>query len=459
MTNTSEPGTPTSSLKTLSERSNGNVVELIISAPWIIPIVPRGAVYKDCSVVVNRGDIVDLLPETEALRKYSAREHSKLSDSVLMPGLVNAHGHAAMSLLRGYADDLPLQQWLNDYIWPAESQWVNGDFVRDGTQLAMAEMIRSGTTCYADMYFYPEQIAQAVRSSGMRSQIAFPVLEFPTAWARNAADYLHKGLQLYDDCKDDALIQVAFGPHAPYTVNDDTLERIATLASELEAPVHIHLHETEQEIADALAENNRRPIERLSEVGLLSPATQCVHMTQTTDDDIARLSDTDTQVIHCPQSNLKLASGYCPVQKILDAGINVALGTDSAASNNSLDLFKELNVAALLAKGLGQATDLPAEQALYMATMGGAKALGMAERIGSLETGKAADLIAINLAEVSTTPVYDVRSQLVYANVGSQVSHVWVNGTALLTERKLRTIDHKAVVARANQWRDKIAGI
>ncbi len=408
--------------------------------------------------MVLDGDIIDLLPTTEAVRKYQATTHTTLDDSVLMPGLVNAHGHAAMSLLRGYADDLPLQQWLNDYIWPAESQWVNGDFVSDGTQLAMAEMIRSGTTCYADMYFYPEQIAQAIQRSGMRAQIAFPVLEFPTAWARNASDYIHKGLQLYDDHKDDALIQVAFGPHAPYTVNDDTLERIATYASELEAPVQIHLHETAQEISDSIEESGSRPIERLNQIGLLSPATQCVHMTQTSDEDIKLLAETDTQVIHCPQSNLKLASGFCPVQKMLDADINIALGTDSAASNNSLDLFKELNAAALLAKGLGKPSDLPAEQALYMATMGGATALGMARRIGSLEAGKAADIIAINLADISTRPLYNLHSQLVYTSAGHQVSHVWVNGALLLSERKLQTIESSTLLARVEQWSEKIKG-
>ena len=442
----------------LSETGDKTPVDLIISAPWIIPIVPRNAVYQDCSLVIHQGDIIDLLPEAEALRKYRAAEHTVLQTTVLMPGLVNAHGHAAMSLLRGYADDFPLQQWLNDYIWPAESQWVNGDFVADGTQLAVAEMIRSGTTCYADMYFYPDHIAQVVRHSGIRAQIAFPVLEFPTAWARDASDYIHKGLQLYDDCKDDALIRIAFGPHAPYTVNDDTLERIATLSSELEAPVQIHLHETAQEVADAIADKGSRPIVRLNQIGLLSPATQCVHMTQITNEDIQLLADTDAQVIHCPQSNLKLASGLCPVQKLLDADVNVALGTDGAASNNSLDLFKELNMAALLAKGLGKATDLPAEQALYMATMGGAKALGMTDRIGSLEAGKAADLIAINLADVSTSPLYNLHSQLVYTNVGHQVTHAWVNGVALLKDRELQTIDSAAVTARAKQWGEKISG-
>ena len=432
--------------------------DLLLSATWMVPVVPSGAVYENCACVIREGRILALLPRGEAERRYQARETLHLPDSLLMPGLVNAHGHAAMTLLRGLADDLPLQQWLEGHIWPAESRWLGADFVADGTRLAVAEMIASGTTCFADMYFFPDVVADVARHCGLRAQVAFPVLEFPTPWAADANECLHKGLSLYDEHRDDPLLRIAFGPHAPYTVSDATFARIALYAGEVEAAIHIHLHETAREIADSLATHGERPIARLHRQGLLGPTTQCVHLTQLEAGDIELLATTGARVVHCPRSNLKLASGYCDVARLRAAGVPVALGSDGAASSNDLDLFTELRFAALLAKGLGgDATRLPAATAIEMATLGGAVALGLEQEIGSLEPGKAADLIAVELTDPSALPLYNPLSQLVYTGSGSRVSHVWVQGRPLLRERRFLTLDFAAVSASARDWQMRIA--
>ncbi|MEH6467614.1 MAG: TRZ/ATZ family hydrolase [Porticoccus sp.] len=433
-------------------------VDLLISARWTIPVIPKGAVFENCSVVIDQGNIVAILPTTEATRKYIPIEHIELPNHVLTPGLINTHGHAAMTLLRGYTDDQPLQTWLEKHIWPTEGQWVSEDFVRDGTELAIAEMIRSGTSCFSDMYFFPDCAAEIASHSGIRSQIAFPVFDFPSAWGRGPEDYIHKGLQLRDDYKDRALTRIAFGPHAPYTLSNGPLETIATYAEELDSYVQIHLHETAKEIADSLQEHGVRPIQRLVELGLLSPLTQCVHMTQLDDQDITTLVEHNAHVIHCPESNLKLASGFCPVTTLLDNGINVALGTDGAASNNNLDMFGEMSTAALVAKAVsGDAGAVDAHTALQMATINGAKAMGWDDQIGSIEVGKSADLAAITLGTIESEPLYNPTSQLVYTNAGSRVSHLWVNGRALMVERQLKTLNEQEVLIKAQQWQRKIA--
>ncbi|MDX2350503.1 MAG: TRZ/ATZ family hydrolase [Porticoccus sp.] len=433
-------------------------VDLIISAQWTIPVIPKSAVFEDCSVVIDQGNIVAILPTTEATRKYIALEHTELPNHVLIPGLINAHGHAAMTLLRGYADDQPLQNWLEKHIWPAEGQWVGEDFVRDGTELAIAEMIRSGTSCFSDMYFFPDCAAEAASHSGIRSQIAFPVFDFPSAWGRGPEDYIHKGLQLRDDYKDRDLTRIAFGPHAPYTLSNGPLETIATYAEELDSHVQIHLHETAIEVANSIKEHGVRPIQRLVELGLLSPRTQCVHMTQLDEQDISTLVEHNAHVIHCPESNLKLASGFCPVTTLLDSGINVALGTDGAASNNNLDMFGEMSTAALVAKAVsGNAGAVDAHTALQMATINGAKAMGWEDQIGSIEAGKSADLAAITLGTIESEPLYNPASQLLYTNAGSRVSHLWVNGAALMIERQLQTLNEQEVLTKAKQWQRKIA--
>lgn len=439
---------------------NLNNIDLIIKARWIIPVVPANRVLENCAIAIDKGQILALLPHEEADRRYIARETVTLSSHVLIPGLVNAHGHAAMSLLRGYADDQPLHTWLNDHIWPAESRWVSEDFVRDGTELALAEMIKSGTTCFADMYFYPEQAAQACLDAQVRCQLAFPILDFPTAWGMGPDDYLNKGLSLHDNFRGNHLINIAFGPHAPYTVSDTPLHKIAVLAQEMDMPIHIHLHETAQEVSDSLAQYGRRPSQRMMDLGLLSPLTQCVHMTQIDETDIKLLQDSGAHVIHCPESNLKLASGFCPVDKLLRANINVALGTDGAASNNDLNLFSELKTAALLAKAVaGNAAALDAHSALRLATLNGAKALGMEDVIGSLEVGKSADITAVDLGDLAMQPVYNPASQLVYTHAGNAVTHVWVEGKVLLANRLLQTLNEREILGKANWWRKQITAL
>lgn len=433
--------------------------DLLLSARWLLPIIPEGRLLQDCALVVDGGRIVALQPLAEAELAYAPRQRQDLGDAVLLPGLVNAHGHAAMSLLRGYADDLPLHTWLNERIWPAEARWVGAEFVRDGTELAMAEMLRSGTTCFADMYFFPDQIAAAAHAAGMRCQLAFPILEFPTAWAQTADEYIHKGLRLRDQYRGEALLSFAFGPHAPYTVADATFAKIVVLAQEIDCPIHIHLHETAAEVADAVAQTGARPLARLQALGALSAQTQLVHMTQIDAADLEMLGASGVHVIHCPESNLKLASGLCPVAQLQRAGINVALGTDGAASNNDLDLFGELKTAALLAKLVANdAGALDAHQALRMATINGARALGLDSEIGSLEVGKAADIIAVNLADAGSMPLYNPASQLVYGGSGGRVSDVWIQGRQLLKNRQLQTLSEPELIVRARHWQQRIAG-
>lgn len=433
-------------------------IDLLIKARWIIPVIPENRILENCALAIHQGKILAIIPAEGAEQRYHAREIISLGSHAMIPGLVNAHGHAAMSLLRGYADDHPLHTWLNDHIWPAEGRWVSEDFVRDGTDLAIAEMIKTGTTCFADMYFYPEQAAQACLDASIRCQLAFPILDFPTAWGLGPDEYLSKGLSLHDTFRGNHLINIAFGPHAPYTVSNAPLQKIAVLAHEMDMPIHIHLHETAQEVSDSIKQYGCRPSQRLMDLGLLSPLTQTVHMTQIDDSDIHLLQTSGAHVIHCPESNLKLASGFCPVDRLIKAGVNVAIGTDGAASNNDLDLFSEVKTAALLAKAVaGDATALGAHTALRMATLNGAKALGLEEYIGSLEIGKAADITAIDLGELAMQPVYNPASQLVYTHSGQAVTHVWVEGKCLLKNRELQTLNEREILGKANWWRKQIA--
>ena len=432
-------------------------IDLLINCPWIIPIIPQDRVLRNCALAINAEKIIGIFPQAEAAKRFNAVKVQNLDSHVLMPGLVNAHGHGAMTLLRGYADDLPLRPWLENHIWPAETSHVSEEFVRDGTKIAMAEMIASGTTCFADMYFFHQVIAEEVRSAGMRSQIGFTVLDHPTPYGKDANDYIHKGLAFYDKYSGQPLIKIACAPHAPYSVSDPAMQVIATYANELDMPVHIHCHETADEITESLAAYGCRPLQRLRNLGLLLPQTQLVHMTQLDAGDIKLVQDHNCHVVHCPESNMKLASGFCPVGQLINAGINVALGTDGAASNNDLDLFGELKTAALLTKAVAEdAAALDAHAALRMATINGAKALGWADQIGSLEAGKSADMIAVEINSIAQQPLYNLASQLVYTNSGSQVTHSWVAGKSLLDNRALRTLNQPELIQSARDWRNKI---
>jgi 5-methylthioadenosine/S-adenosylhomocysteine deaminase len=432
--------------------------ETLVHARWIIPVEPRGTVLEHHSLAMDEGRITAILPSSDARRSLSAQTTVELEQHALVPGFVNAHTHAAMNLLRGMADDLPLMDWLQRHIWPAEQKWVNEQFVHDGTQLAIAEMLRSGTTCFNDMYFHPEVTARVAAAAGMRVCAGMILIDFPTAYAGNADEYIAKGLAVHDEYRHHPLVRFSFAPHAPYTVSDEPLKRVQVLADELDLTIHMHVHETAGEIENSLRASGQRPLERLQQLGLLSPSLVAVHMTQLNEGDRQRVADAGASVVHCPQSNLKLASGFCQIQKLLDAGINVALGTDGAASNNDLDMLGEMRTAALLAKAVhGDASALPAADALQMATLNGARALGLADQIGSLAPGKWADIAAIDLGALETQPLYDPVSQLVYAAAREQVSDVWVAGQHLLRKRELTQIDLADVLQRVRGWQQRIA--
>ncbi len=433
-------------------------IATLLNARWIVPVEPEGLILDHHALAIQDGRILAILPREEAAARFSAELCLNLDRHVLIPGLINAHTHASMTLLRGLADDLPLLSWLREHIWPAEARWVNPEFVRDGTRLAIAEMLRGGVTCFNDMYFFPETTATVARECGMRACVGLIALDFPTAYARNFDEYLNKGLELHARLQADPLVRTAFAPHAPYTVSAPALERIGQLAADLELPVHIHVHETATEVAQFQAQHGCRPLARLEQLGLLSPRLLAVHMTQLEAAEIERLARAGVHVAHCPESNLKLASGFCPTARLDAAGVNVALGTDGAASNNDLDLLGELRTAALLGKGVaGDAAALPAARMLRMATLNGARALGLAGETGSLEPGKAADVVAVNLGLPETEPVYQPVSQLVYTASRHQVSDVWVAGRRLLADRRLTTLDPDEAVRRARDWRRKIA--
>lgn len=432
-------------------------LDCLLLPEWLVPVEPAGVVLKNYAIGI-RGDRIALIAPREQALKIPCADVRELPNTLLTPGLINAHGHAAMSLFRGLADDLPLHTWLNEHIWPAEAQWVNEDFIRDGTDLALAEQIKNGITCFSDMYFYPEIACQQVHDSGMRAQITVPMLDFPVPGARDNAEALRKGLQLFDDLQQHPRLTIGFGPHAPYTVSDAGIENIVMLAAQLDAPVQMHVHETATEIQNSIDQYGERPLARLARLGILGPRFQAVHMTQVNDEDIALLVQTNSSVIHCPESNLKLASGFCPIERLWNAGVNVAIGTDGAASNNNLDLLGETRTAALLAKAVAQsASAVTAHQALRMATLNGARALGVDENTGSLEVGKLADITAFNFNDLSVQPVYDPVSQLIYAAGRNCVEHVWVGGKQLLHNRQLVRMDEQKIIAQAQYWAHKIA--
>ncbi len=433
-------------------------VDTLLHARWIIPVEPESVTYDYHSLVIDKGRIIDLLPTESAEQKYQGNTAINLDSHALLPGFVNCHTHAAMALMRGIADDLPLMAWLQNHIWPLEQRWVSEAFVRDGTNLAIAEMLRGGTTCFNDMYFFPDISAQQAIQHGIRACVGLIVIDFPTVWAENSDEYIAKGLKLHDSLRHEPLVTTAFAPHAPYTVSDGPLQKIRVLADELNIPVTMHVHETLHEVEQAHAQNGQRPLQRLQQLGLVNPSLIAVHMTQLTADEIRQFAESGGHIVHCPESNLKLASGFCPVGLCLSTGINVALGTDGAASNNDLDMLGEMRTAALLAKAVAQdASSVPAMTALQMATINGAKALGLEQEIGSLAIGKAADVIAIDLGCLETQPVYNPISQIVYAASRQQVTDVWVAGKQLLKNRQLTTLDISAIKEKTDTWQQRLS--
>ena len=430
-------------------------IDLLIDARWVVPVEPANTVLTQHSVAVHAGKIVAVLPSLDAAQRFAAAERVSLGNHVLIPGLINLHTHAAMTLMRGLADDLPLMSWLNDHIWPAEAKHVSAEFVRTGTRLACAEMLRGGITCMNDMYFFPEAAAEAALAAGMRAALGLIALEFPTAYARDADEYLTKGLDLRDRLRHEALLSFCLAPHAPYTVSDATFTRIAGYSEELGLPVHVHLHETTGEIAGELAKTGERPLARLNRLGLIGPQLIAVHAVHLNPDEIALLATHGASVAHCPASNLKLASGLCPVAALQEAGVNFGIGTDGAASNNRLDMFAEMRLAALLAKGAsGKAEALPAHAALRAATLNGARALGIDLKTGSISAGKWADLTAVDLSRIELQPVYDAVSHLVYVAERNDVSDVWVAGNRVVKKQQLTTIEKEELESAVLVWQN-----
>ncbi len=432
--------------------------DLLIEAGFVVPVEPRGVVFEDHAVVVRGEVIVDVLPIHEARQRYQARETVSRPDGALIPGLVNAHTHNPMTLLRGVADDLPLMEWLQGHIWPIEGAVIGPEFVADGIALAIAEMLRGGTTCANENYFFPDVQAAVYKQHGFRARVGLPIIDFPTAWAKSSDEYFDRATEVHDYWRHDPLVSTAFAPHAPYTVSDANFERIRMLADQLDVPVHLHTHETAHEVVESREKYGQRPIARLDRLGLVNDRLVAVHMTQLTDAEIALCAERGVSVVHCPESNLKLASGFCPVGKLQDAGVNVAIGTDGCASNNDLDMFGETRTAALLAKAVaGDASAFDAASALHAATLGGARALGFDSLVGSIVAGKQADLACVDLGQLETQPLHHVISQLVYATGRHQVSDVWIAGKPKLRDRVLVDIDPGALIANARQWRDRIA--
>ncbi len=429
----------------------------IIHAKWIITGEGQHTPLENHALVIQSDKIAAILPSNEATQKYTATETEHFSTHAIIPGLINSHTHIAMNYFRGMADDLALMNWLNNHIWPAEKKWVDHDFVYNASLLAMAEMIRCGTTCFNDMYFFLPATAEAAEKAGIRANIGMTVLDFPTQWAQNANEYLKRGIDFYDQYKNHPLVTPTMAPGHPFTVSDPTFIRIQELAEQHDLKINLHLHETADEVNQSIEQHKKRPIKRLNDIGLISPRLIAVHMTQLNDEDFDIIKEKKTSIVHCPESNMKLASGACPVTKLESHGITVALGTDGAASNNDLDMLGEMRSAAFLAKLSDRNPEsLPAAKALELATINGAKALGMDHLIGSLKVGKAADFAAVNLDEIETQPLFHPISQIVYAASRQQVTDTWVAGKRLMKNRQLLTLDESALIKQAKHWGEKI---
>lgn len=438
--------------------TNKQAVDTRIDAGWIVPVEPDGLALPDHSLLIRDGRIVALLPHDQADIEFEAKQHHRLPDHVLIPGLVNLHTHAAMTLMRGFADDLPLMTWLQERIWPAEKRWLSPEFVYDGSRLACLEMLKGGITCFNDMYFFPEAAVQAATEAGQRITAGMIVIDFPSNYAADLDGYLNKGLALRDAMRDHPLVSFCFAPHAPYSTSDRSLEKVLTYAKQLDLPIHIHIHETHDEIHQSVSQYGVRPLERLRHLGLLGPDFIGVHAVHLLNEEIELLAEYNCHIAHCPTSNLKLASGVAPKASLLAKGINVGIGTDGSASNNRLDGWQEMRLAALLAKGMsGKPEIVPAHHALRMATLNGARALGLDERIGSLEVGKQADVVAVDLSGPHTQPCYNPISHLVYSAGRQEVSHVWVAGEAVVRDKACLTLDESEILSRAHHWQKKLS--
>jgi 5-methylthioadenosine/S-adenosylhomocysteine deaminase len=409
------------------------------------------------AVAINGTDIVDVGSPADITSRYTATQTIDARDQIVLPGLINTHTHAPMVMFRGLADDLALMDWLQKYIFPAEAKTVSPEFVRTGTRLAALEMIQSGTTTFADMYYFEEEIAKATREAGLRGVLGQTIIQFPVADAKTPAESLTRAERFIQAFKDDSLIVPAVAPHAMYTLDRASLLASAELGRKYSVPILIHLAETQDEVKTAREQYKNTPAGYLESIGFWGPRTLAAHGVWVTDDDIAILKRRNVGVSHNPESNMKLASGMAPVMKYMAAGVALSLGTDGAASNNDLDMFEAMRQASFLAKlASGDPTAVPAQVALDLATIGGAQALGMEKVIGSLEPGKRADLITVSMSAARQTPMYDAVSHLVYVTRGDDVRNTVVNGKVLMRDRRLSTLAEAEVLAQAKTLAQKV---
>jgi len=436
---------------------NKKNVSIIISTSWIFTSDPESQLLSDYSVVIENDKIIDLVPQSKVFDEYEADNTYQLTDHILIPGLINTHTHAAMSLFKGFADDLPLQEWLNNHIWPAEKEFVNPSFVKDGSILGLSEMIKSGVTTFNDMYFFPDATAEAVKELGVRSNIGLVVLDFPTNYATDPEDYLLKGFEFRDKWRNEELITTSIAPHAPYSVSDEAFTLINTYSEELNINIHTHLHETQWEIEASIDKYGITPVQRLNNLGIIGPSLTAAHCVYLNDQDMGILAKNKVSIVHNPSSNMKLGSGIADVAKMLKQNLSVSLGTDSSASNNRLDIMEEMRLAALLIKGSTKSPEsIPANEAIKMATINGAKALGLSSVIGSIEKNKKADLVAIDLSAIENQPIYNPISTLVYSSSRSDVSYVWIDGKIKLKDKSLVNIDEERIIQLAKKWQRKL---
>jgi 5-methylthioadenosine/S-adenosylhomocysteine deaminase len=432
-------------------------IDQLIHAKWIVTCEDNNQILEDHAIAVKDGKILAILPSKTATANYECETTSTFSTHAITPGFINTHTHAAMNVFRGLADDLALMDWLNKYIWPAEGKWVSKEMVYDSSLMAMGEMIRCGTICFNDMYFYMNSTAEAAELAGVRAFLGMTVIDVPTSWAKTTDEYFARALEFYQQYKNNPRVTPTLAPHSTYTVSLENLARANELAHELDLRINIHLQEDPVEITQSMEKHNKRPLQRLNEIGMVSPRMIAIHMTQINDDDMKILTAARPQIVHCPESNMKLNSGNCPVERLQKAGLNVSLATDGAASNNDLDMIGEMRTAAFLGKiTAGDPKAVNAETVLKMATLYGARTLGIEDRTGSLTPGKDADFIAINLEEIETQPLYHPVSQIVYATSRHQVTDVWAAGKRLMKNRELLTLDYKELLDKAKSWQRKI---
>lgn len=427
-------------------------VDLLIESRWMLPIAPASRVLRGHSIAVRDGKIAALGPAAQLLEQFEPRERIARDSHVLLPGFVNGHTHAAMTLLRGQPANRPLMPWLCETIWPAEQRWVSADFVRDGTRLAVAEMLLAGVTAFGDMYLFPEEAARVATEARVRAVIGLPVTEAATAWADDANGYLAKAERVWDEYHDSPWVNLRFAPQAPYSVADSTLQRVRRVADELDARIVMHVHECESEAADSLARYGKRPLQRLDDLGLLRPGFTAVHMNHLDGEDLDRVARRGIAVVSCPQFNSRLGNGRCATRELVSREVAVGLGTGSAAGVGALDMLAETRASALLEPGES------AEEALHLATLGGAATLGLTSDIGSLEVGKSADFLCIDLDTLASQPDSAVAQSVVFGATRQQISDVWVAGRAMVAGGRLLAFDEQELLALAKSWSARIYG-